>query len=443
MKRILALIFPAMALLSSCESENHNSSDFLAGEDFTDSNIRVVMLDTLSVEISTMKFDSIITSGSSRMLIGKYTDTVFGIVRASSFSGLIPSSYTIDSEAEYDSISLYLKPDKYYYSDTLKTNKIHIKRVTKTLRPFEGDDLYNSSTAEYSNDNLGFLSYTPRPMDADTLEIKISDELGFDLFEKFQNKTITSNDQFRDYFKGIALLPGETDNGAIVGFSKSNGTSFMRLYYSLSEESDRVQSYIDFALDLSTTPVPFFNQITADNPIAALQTLTDEEVNLSCSDSGNRSFVQSGIGMATRIQFPHIKTIYDIPGEGTILDAVLKIRPATASFDEKLILKDTLSVYVVDQNNDLIEQLLYAGVSPVKGILNKKDEEFNNVYYEIPIGSYIEKLLLEERDTGEALILLPDDYNSTVDRFILNGTDNSAFSTVLELTYAIYDENDE
>ena len=251
---------------------------------------------------------------------------------------------------------------------------------------------------------------------------------------------ITTSDQFKDYFKGIALLPDEGDNGSIIGFSKTSGTSFIRLYFSTAEESSREQEYIDINLDQSSSPVPFFNQILAEDPIVPLQSLVDKEVNLSSSDSDNLSFIQSGVGIATRIQFPYLKNIYDIQGKGTILDAVLKIRPSQGTFDNKLVLRDTLSVYVVDRNNDLTGQLLYAETSPVTGILNRDNEEFNDIYYEISLGSYIEKLLLADRSTDEALILLPDNYNSTVDRFVLNGMDQSDFSVVLEVTYAIYDE---
>ncbi|MBO0320731.1 DUF4270 family protein [Muricauda sp. CAU 1633] len=442
MKHIFGLLCPLYLFLASCSSENYNSSEFLAGEAFTDSNLRVVLLDTLSVETSTMKFDSIITSQSSRMLVGKYTDSIFGTIKASSYVGMVPSTFTIDSEAEYDSIVLYLHLDKYYYNDTLQTNTIHVKQITKTLKPQEGDDFYNTATAEYDSEDIGTLSYLPRPLASDSLEIRISDDLGTDIFTKLQEKTITSSDQFKDYFKGVALLPDETDNGSIIGFSKSTTASFMRLYFSTAEENSREQDYLDIDLDLSSSPAPFFNQILAENPIAPLQTLVDKEINLSSSASNDQSFIQSGIGIASRIQFPHIKSIYDITGKGTILDAVLKIKPSNGTYDHKLVLRDTLSLYVVDRNNDLTEQLLYAEITPVTGILNRDNEEFNDIYYEISLGSYIEKLLLAERETEEALILLPDDYDSTVDRFVLNGMDNSDFSVVLEVTYAIYDEDE-
>ncbi|NDV43799.1 DUF4270 family protein [Flagellimonas sediminis] len=443
MERILGLLIIVMLMVVSCSSDNLNSSDFLAGEQFTDSNLRVILVDTLTVETSTIKFDSIVTSESTRILVGKYTDPVFGTVRTSSYMGMLPSSFSIDSEADYDSINLYLKLDSYYYNDTLQTNTIKVKRLTKTLKPKEDDYIYNTDSAEYLEDDLAVYTYTPRPTAGDTLEIRLMDDLGIDLFSKIQGKDITTSDQFRDYFRGIALLPGDDDNGSVIGFSKTSGASFIRIYFSTAEEDERVQDYLDINLDATSDPVPFFNQILAENPITPLQTLTNKEINLSSADVDNLSFVQSGIGITTRIQIPYLKTLYDIKGQGTLLDAVLKIKPDEGAYNDQLILRDTMSVYIVDQNNDLTSQLLIQDTNPVYGILNRDDEEFNNIYYEISLGSYLEELLTADRDTEDALILLPDNYNSTVDRFILTGMDGSKFSTVLELIYAIYDEDDE
>jgi hypothetical protein len=445
MYRNLGLVGLLIPILFSCSNDSYNSSDFTAGQTFTDSNLRVVLMDTITVRTSTIKYDSIVTSQSARILVGQYIDTVFGTIKSNSYMGMIPYSYAIDTEAEFDSIALYLKQDGYYYNDTLSTNTIRVKRLTKTLKPNDNGYLYNTSMAEYDDGDLALFEYLPRPVDSDTLEIRLDDDLGIDLFSKFQLKEITNADQFKDYFKGIALLSGETDNGSIIGFGKGAESCYIRLYYSVAEETDRVQSYLDIKMDLnaqsSTSFSPFFNQILASNPIVPLQGLQGKEVELESTDADNVSYIQSGVGIATKIQFPHIKTIYDIKGRGTILNAVLKIKPASGTFDDKLILRDSISIYIADRNNDITSQLTVGESTAVRGVLNRENEEFNDIYYEFFIGSYLEELL-NARETDESLIFLPNNYNSTVDRFILNAMDDSQWSTVLEITYAIYDEED-
>ena len=338
MKKNAWLLIPLLATLLiiaflSCSEDALNESDFVAGSSFTDSDIRVLFIDTLAVPTSTMKFDSIMTSISPiRILVGKYIDPEFGTIAASSFLEMAPSQYEIDAKAEFDSIALYLDFDKYYYNDTLQPINLHVKRLDDRVKPANGDNFYNTSNIPLPEEDLARLNYLPRPTDSDTLEIKLQDEFGRQVFEKLQQKELTNIDEFKEFFKGFSLQPGEDDNGAVVGFSISGG-SYMRMYYSIAEADEIVQSHLDLTIDLDSSPVPFFNRIVAEEPNDYLQTLTNKEINLYSSDSENKSFVQSGIGIATRIEFPNIKSLYTIEGEGTILEAVLKIKPTNGAYN--------------------------------------------------------------------------------------------------------------
>ena len=147
----------------SCSNDAYSESDFIAGDAFTSRTIRVVLVDTMTVEVSTIKFDSINTSNSDRVLVGKYVDLVFGKVKIINFSGFLPDSYYITTEAEYDSIILFLKYDGYYYNDTTKTNSIQIHRLTENFNPDEDDLFYNTSKVAYDEEIISSLSYTPRP----------------------------------------------------------------------------------------------------------------------------------------------------------------------------------------------------------------------------------------------------------------------------------------
>ncbi|ADV50748.1 hypothetical protein Celal_3484 [Cellulophaga algicola DSM 14237] len=428
-----------LGLLGSC-SDDTNDSDFLAGDLFTDSNIRVVLIDTLTVNISTIKFDSIITSAAERILIGQYTDPVFGKVRSANYSGFLPNSYYIDTEAEYDSIVLFAKYDTYYYNDTTKTNTIKIKRLSDNFDPDENNVFYNNSTVAYDDIDLGIISYIPRPQSSDSLEIKLTDDLGLEFFNQFQNKIVTDNAEFTNEFKGLALLPDTEDDGSVIGFSKSSSDFYMRLYYSTAGEIERTQSYTDIILNTSDSPNPFFNNISATDPINYLQTLTNGEVSLSSDDSDDESFIQSGTGIATKIELPYLKTVNNVGGQGTLLKAVLKIKPVAGSYSDYLMLREYLSVYLVDKNNDITSQLYNTDASVVSAILNTYNQEYNDVYFEIDLTAYIEGILSTDLNSEESLLLIPENYTATVDRFILNGTLNSSTKTKLELTYAVYDE---
>lgn len=424
-------------IIAACSTDAINDSEFIAGESFTDSNIRVMQIDTMTVLTSTMKYDSIITSNASRILVGKYNDPIFGTVSSASYMEFVPESYTIDTEAVYDSLVIYLKYDGYFYNDTLPASNLILTELQDRLEPVE-DEFYNTSSVAKKSGTLAISTFQPRPLSSDSLMIKINDSLGVGIYENLLEKRIVNSEEFKTFFKGLVIEPEETDNGSVIGFSIAQ--SFMRLYVTESEENGQVQNFIDFNINVSSSPIPFFNRITSENQSEYLSSFSSQEDALLSTQSDNQSFVQSGIGISTRIQFPHIETLFDIPGEGTLLGAVLKLKPSIGTYDEIRNLRDTLSVYVVDQNNDIVEQLNIQELSTVRAILNRENQEFNDIYYELPLSSYIEELLTGERSNEEALILLPPDYNSTVDRLVLNNSFSEENTTTLEITYAIYDE---
>ncbi len=429
-----------ITLIVSCSDDTIYDTDFVAGETFTSSSTNVVLVDTMTINMSTIKFDSIVTSSPDRMLIGKYTDPVYGEVRAANYMGFVPDSYDIDDDARYDSIVMFLDYDNYYYNDTTLTNIIHIKKLTTDFDPDDDDYFYNTSTVASEDDDVGYIEYSPRPFSTDSLEIRLNDDFGRDFFDLFQNDEITTYDQFTSYFKGLTFQPDDSDNGAIIGFSTA---SIFRLYYSISDEDDFDEYYIDFSLNTTESPNPLFNHIEATNAIDDLETLTDSEIELDEADSDNQTYMQAGVGIATKMSFPTVESINDIGGLGTLLSGTLYIYPVINSYSDQLALPESLLIYTVDKNNDITGTPTYFdGATSITATLNTDNEEFNDVYYEVPITSYIEEILTSDGDLDEELVFFPADYTTTVDRTIINGITNDQYTTILELTYAVYDDED-
>ncbi|MFP3822159.1 hypothetical protein SB658_26045, partial [Bacillus sp. SIMBA_008] len=72
---------------------------------------------------------------------------------------------------------------------------------------------------------------------------------------------------------------------------------------------------------------------------------------LSSLLTGNQGFIQSGTGVACRIDFPNIKQFKNIATNGAIVDAELILKPVNNSYSEKYPLADSLTVYVGDNLN--------------------------------------------------------------------------------------------
>ena len=152
--------------------------------------------------------------------------------------------------------------------------------------------------------------------------------------------------------------------------------------------------------------------------------------------------MHSGIGYVTRIQFPTIKQLFDIPGQGTILSAILQLKPSPGTYTDLTPIRDSLIINLIDQNNRITERLFFGG-EPVYGIINEQLEEFDELIYEIPIGVYIDRELNETNEIDDAFVVFPPEFGRGVDRILLEGENSEDFQAKLILTYAIYDDENE
>ena len=127
------------ALLTSCTKDEDS---FPVGEDWINLDTQVFYIDTLTVKTSTFKFDSIAVSSTSRLLIGAYTDPVFGLTTSKTYAQITNSTYTLSSSAVYDSVALILNYDTYFYNDTIPVQKINVYELLNDVEPDEDANSY-------------------------------------------------------------------------------------------------------------------------------------------------------------------------------------------------------------------------------------------------------------------------------------------------------------
>ncbi|WP_282079321.1 DUF4270 family protein [Aquimarina algiphila] len=428
-------------ILTIACSEEEDIPTLEVGQDFTSSNVRVISIDTFTVELSTYKIDSITTSSPSRILVGQYIDEIFGITIAKSYMELTPESYSIPNDAKLDSIALILNYDNYFYNDTLKTSSINVHLLKDEVRP-EDDVFYNTSTIPYEEVPIATKNYKPEPIREDSLHISIPIDIGQTLFDKIQEGDINDKEELRNELKGFALLPGELDNSSIIGFSTDNTVTYLRFFYTLedSEFEDDEQTF-DLDINVSESFPTYFNNIQSNTDGTFFTTLTDQEINLSSTESNNRSYIQAGVGIITKIQFPTIKKIQEIPGTGTIVDATLRIKSPLQVYSNILPIRDSLFVNNIDQNNNIGNQLAN-GTNNVFATIDESDKEFNEIVYEIPIGVYLESEISEAPEIDNGIAIFPQNFNDTVNRIVLEGENSTDFEAQLIITYAIYGKDE-
>ncbi len=436
--RLLIWMLCSAILFSSCSVENREIPTLEVGQDFTDSNVRVVTIDTFTVALSTFKFDSINTSASNRLLVGGYQDVYFGRVFSEPYFELSAIDYDIPLDAELDSIALILGYDRYFYNDTTQIAEINIHRLLEDVNASD-DIFYNTTQLEFDSIPLTSRRFFPEPVDEDSLHIQIPLDFGQELFDLIQDNDINSDQEVRERFNGLTIRNASEGNAAVVGFTRDPESTYLRFFYSIPGEFEDDEGAFDLFINQNVGLPRAYNRIQSDVLNTPLDTLTDQEINLPSALSQNLSFIQSGTGYATRIEFPTLKDIGQIPGTGTVLEATLELRPPTSSFSDDLPIRDSLNVQIVDPNN-VITQTIVNGNGAVRALINQENEEFNDLFYQIPLVTYLDQELSQVPEIEDAVVIYPNNYNATVDRIVLQGDGNNSFRAKLILTYAIYDE---
>ncbi len=433
MKQIFSviLLFLSIAFFMACEGDD---TAVPVGEDWITVDTKVYFIDSLTVNASTFKFDSIAVSNTSRLLVGTYTDAVFGKTTAKSYMQLAYPFSSIDDDAVYDSIALILKYDNYFYNDTTQTQTINVFNILDDIKS-DDDYFYNTTNFDVSETTIGSKTFQAYPIKEDSLHITISDVFGKELYQRIQDNEITTSDDFLNLYKGILVKPDE-NNTSVLGFATS---SFLRLYYSVDDEVEVEDSEtIEFSLNSTNS----FHNISSDYSGTYFDTLESEETQLLSTDTGDNSFMQSGTGLATRIDIPYVERINDIAGNGSILNANLKLSIKQNSSTENLPIRDSLSVFLIDRKGDVYSTLTNAVGETVYGILEEIDEEFKTLTYSIPATYFLNLKLEAAYSDNLYLAIYGQGFNQSVDRYIFNGegSPSSDLKLKLELTYAIYED---
>lgn len=427
--------------MCSCSDDIKN---YPVGSDFIENNISIKIIDTFSVNAGTFKLDSLVTSGTGRILLGSVKDAYFGDLVAQTYFQVNNSNFSISSSAVYDSIGLILNYDTYHYGDTthLQTYKVH--RLLDDFEPKEGYEFYNLSKLEYDEAVLGEVSFTPRPNStSDSIYIPLNKDLGEDIFNKIRDNDINTVDDFLQYFKGLTVIPDTVTNSHILGFnfksySDLNNNTSMRLFYTedVDDSSEDNNQVIDFFVSSTSKQFNAINNIL-DNTL--MDYLPDQETTISSHDTNELIFAQAGTGISARIELPTIKNLNALSSQSTALKAELTFSPLTNSYSNAQPLKDSLAVYVVDHKNRIVNQLTDIDSNAAYAVLNQNDDEFNqNTYYSVDMSGFVETILASNYDLNYAIMVQFLDYNKTVDRIVIDDFDENNNNIKLSVAYLSY-----
>ena len=424
------LLSSFMLLLGSCSQDD---ASFPVGEDWVDSDTRVLYIDTMTVESSTFKFDSVQVSSTSRLLLGSYDDPIFGKTSSTIYTQLANSTYTLDSDAVFDSIVLILNYDDYFYNDTTQVQTLRIHEVLQDIKPTDDGYFYNTTTFKYDENAISEVTYTPRPIREDSLHLRLEDAYGQLLFDEIQDNDINNSDEFLRTHRGLALVPDE-NNTTILGFLPA---SSIRIYYSLPNE---VEEEDENSFDMTFNSSYSYHNLSSDRDTTYFESLDDQEINVDAEDSGGFSYIQAGMGIASRISIPHLAGLDYIEGSGTLLGANLLISLNTKVESTSLSAGSNLSCYIIDQKNQILGNLYDYEGNEASGTVVANSDEFSQTTFSVPIHYFLDQKTTDSNGDNWYLALLDPAMSESVNRYSFYG--NKASETLklqIILIYAVYD----
>lgn len=462
------IIVNLFAFLTACDSDGFQEHE--VGDSLIDKSTEVRLIDTFTIESSTVKMDSVLTSGQNNILFGSYEDEFFGRI-SSDFYAIVGlggtfslKQVTVGENLEktpirYDSLVFISYPDGNYMGDTIPTQSMSIHRVTEEIEiPDDQIGFYAHSSFPYDEESLGSSDFIAKPIsqfleysdekeadvEIDDLGIRFNmeDALGIDIVRMVnaENDTIKFSDKWLKYLNGVVLKAGE-DNSVMLSYNLQAGRMKMRLYYTYTAyELSGTRDFHDFPIIASSLN---FTNVKSDFSSAPydLDQITDETEDLSSEETGNLAFVHGGLGMLTKIKIPHLERLNTVGLTGGVLRAELKFYPKDESFDDDIFKLPTLpfTLYQTDKQNQVLTQLVGSTGSAASSNYVENRDNQDESYYSFDVTSYVNSVLANGQEFDDALLLtLPiSSLGVSMDRLIIENESDSDFRIRLKTTYVV------
>lgn len=413
--------------LLSCTEENAGFGSDLVN----DVSVQLEAWDTLSLKMSTVKYDTVITSGSSRMLVGNLqrvegqrpgTLDAKGVFQLSASISKLNSLLQFSSIGEkrffqYDSASFKMTFDGYSLGKEEGTATYKLFQLKETLEyPKDKFALYNlTGIAEAKEGNfydqdmlLGEQTVTLEEGETDSIEFKLSDVFVKGVFDHIANRTEgngLSQDSLRNFLKGFVIASEQTDD-FVAGFTF--GSIRMKINFhdtlELSPEARMLEINYNVVNNNALIKDLSFNQYDTDfteDPMfeRAVGEDTSKPIEVSTNETNQVGYLWTEVGMGVRVEIPSLYDFYDqfeniIPGRST-----LTLRAAFLEGVDPFRNMNSLLLFKVNEDNEIIKSY-----GPTGGLV--LDREFGkNTYYKVDVSDFIAEQLLDRRSNGNALLM--------------------------------------
>ncbi|MFM2358728.1 MAG: hypothetical protein RLY16_721 [Bacteroidota bacterium] len=411
---LIGSLFVVLIIISSaCEK---TAIEFGSEGNVADPNI--TMIDTFSVELSTLQIDSFLTNSMSQFIIGSAIDEAIGKEQVKSYFEVTAPELDLRNcnNCIFDSIVLHLNASGGFSGDTTTPYTIHLNELTQQLSDDEISTGYNTSEPLMNNSPMVSKTFSIRPSRKDQLQIRMPDEFGKRLFRMFKTNsdTITNNDRFKLFVKGFCL---QTDpaNKAYYYFNKSTNDSIIQLYYTVAGATPESKSvYFKISSDDQQ-----FNSFSYDKSNSLAAGFTPKRTQLISSKStGNTALLHFNSGLFPKIKFNNLVNIKELHPYVQVMRAELLIKPIKGSYGygTAFNLPTDLELRQTDDQNYIGGSALinpYSSTGALQtGSLYIDQLYGENTVYTYDVTEFVNTVISEGTFSRKALILHPANANA-------------------------------
>lgn len=454
MQKLNFFFFSLLILLASCNSNGFEEQEL--GGNLIDNSTDVRLIDTFTINTSTVIVDSMATSGANSLTVGRYVDPLLGKVRSTGYSkiGLGTGGFKLEKNDQpvYDSIVFITYYANAFYGDTTKTQNLSMHRVVEEIEVEDDGKLYNVKKFDFEEESLGQKSFKARPKRVRkndknqdvkyNFRMHLNDSFGEELIQMAIRKsdTLTDVNIWENYMQGVALRSDDDDDAAMLNFLVGDTLMKIRLYYreKSGENTDKVLHH-DFPIGQSAGFR--FSNYESDRTGTLIEDLKEQEKEISADLTEDMTFIQGGVGLLTKVDIPHLKELAKIGLSGSLLDAKLIFYAKPGTHDKDIYrLPDLFNIYLTDDQNRILPGL----INPTNGqLLNSifaEDKEYEeNSFYAFDLTSYVNNVLVNGEEEDQALLIsLPfATLSSQMDRMVITNDKSSDFEIKLKATYVV------
>lgn len=298
-------------------------------------------IDSFDIACATVLQDSIISSATTNVLVGKYQDIEFGTVEASAYMQAAPLSYpigAIPAAAVFDSLDFFFLPINLYgvrKEDTASSKlKLQIRSLTDTIHPDRRLYTFNKPTSfGTTRDEIEFFS--GKALNSRKLRFK-ANQLGLLWFQALKSGNSDNYNQFIEKVKPFSLEFVGTDQG-ILGLElrvrSTTNFNFARIHYKIKKQSNPAEdSAVSLTLQVSDGQ-PHYTNVSANREGTALSALSKTNPLIPSEILNRKNYLQMSTGVMTYIGFPDLLVWGSKNRNALVLRAELEIKPVNDQWD--------------------------------------------------------------------------------------------------------------